>query len=240
MAAQLTLEGYLKYLLDRGYISSIDLQTITQALGSLLKRYQNLTTVRSVQDEYALTKNKNIRDLEESLWGKTNLIRDFNLAQVTPLFLVTRNKDPNRTVRGLTRERDQELAHISYVPPHLNEAEKFFWIILRMCRLQQVLDDAALADNQLKLTDMQETVSQAFLEGGTSVDHAVATAQAQPPPVEAETTTELVKAALDFVGATKGTEPPKSRAERILDGLINLVFRRNKWRRIAVDTRLPE
>ena len=135
-----TLRGYLDFLHERGTTSAAEDVVLRRALRPLWERFQRLDTVETVRDEIrSMGTIEEVQRNEATLWNGGSLITGFDLDVALGWFVVEQKNDPNRTLVGFTPQIDAGLKDVRYVPPTLREAHLFFWIVLRMCRLQHEL-----------------------------------------------------------------------------------------------------
>jgi len=246
----LNLKEYLTLLYDHGYISTVEYDKLYTALGLLFLRFPHITTIEGVREDLAengYSEKKKVRDAEQALWAKGDLIDNFDLDGARQGFQTSAKDRPEFKVRGITAVIDQQIESRPFVAPDLETGETFFWIILRMCRLQHELDVGVLAEPP---ADPAEEIADRLLAGDLSPLAAVIATKDQLPPLQAETTTDLIAAANKFVGAADGVVKEskalsqrrrrKSFVEYSLGVAINIIFWGNKWRRIAIDTRLQK
>ena len=242
----LNLEEYLTLLHDHGYISTVEHDELYTAVAGLIERFPHITTVEAVREELAKSKNRKVRDLEASLWEEADLIDNFDVEAALQHFQTSRKDDPQASVRGITADIDQQIDSRQFVATHLEKGEVFFWIILRMCRLQHKLDVATRVEAPSEPTTPTERIADRFLAGNMSAQVAATEVKDQLPPTEAETTAELMNALNEFVGKadvlveeSKALHRRKSLVEKALTIVLNIILWRSKWRRSAIDTRLP-
>lgn len=241
-APTMNLEDYISFLHERGYISAFEFDTLYISLAPLIQRFAHITTVEAVRQEIGQTQNKMIRAEEADLWKKFDRINNFTWREAYEHLEVHREEDPSRTVRGLTAEIDRKFDSLRYVPPKLNQAEIFFWIILRMCRLQHELDIDAIVEESEEARTPLEVIADRFLDGKMDAASAATEVKEQLPPAPQETTEELTERAMEFVRTTKALVPAsrrKSLIGRALGAIFDRIFWRDKWRRKAIETRLP-
>ena len=140
--------SYLGFLLDRQIISWQEGAKLRKAVAPLLKLIPNLSEetkeeVRAEFDEDPKPTKYGIASRESGVWEDAArmsriLIPGFDLERAHRHFKVADPKYFSRAVRPM---RPQWRSRVTppkepYVPPHLHQGEVFFFIVLRMFRMQ--------------------------------------------------------------------------------------------------------
>ena len=224
LEVQLTLDGYLSHLLKKGTLSSFEHSVLSEALDPLKEQFQYMTTVASVRKELGPTQNKKIRDLEKALWEGTNLIPGFNPQSRLDIFQVLSQNDPDHSVTGINSEMSERIKSQSHLPQRLDRGIIFFWIVVRMCRLQDEMDQAELAKSRPERSVPTESPS----HRPASSQRKVITKKIEMPTLREEPKEHLIE------------QPPlrqRGWLERGVEAVFNLFEWKNRWRRIAIETR---
>lgn len=233
------LEEYLQYLLGRGSITHQEDKVLRQALTPLYDRFLRLSTISTVQDDIRKAGSVPALRRQEMLsWQGKESITDFDLDKALDLFYVLRKNDPQKTLRGITQEIDASLDEVSYIPPYLYRAELFFWVILRMCRLQHETEQHQETSKPL---DAVEVAADAFLNGEISVGLAVSMVQDHLPPPSASNNNSLLSETQNAIKeADQVLEVETKRTGRwkkLLRAIKDELTGHSRWRRLAIETR---
>lgn len=130
-----SLDEYLTFLKERDFINEAELLALKTAIAPLRQHFSTLSTIALVRSELSVegVTVDSLRRDERAQWKNENFLPWFNLDAALATFMVP-VEEAERYVIFFNEECKKNAR--PFIRPGLEDGETFFWLILRMYRLQ--------------------------------------------------------------------------------------------------------